>query len=136
MKMESRNDPVSENVLKAIEEFWGYTLPQNYRKFLLEYNGGEPSNKVFNFKDQTDGSCLDTFFGIIKSFNDNILLKQQLSSIRVPENTLPVGNDTFGNLILLSVKGPDRGKVYFWDHEMEAAEGEEPDYSNLTLIAD
>lgn len=45
------------------------------------------------------------------------------------------GMTPFGNLILLSLKNADRGKIYFWDHEMEANEGEIPDYSNLTLIA-
>lgn len=38
-----------------------------------------------------------------------------------------------GDLILIAVKGTDRRKIYFWNHEMEM---EEPDYSSLTLIAD
>ena len=39
-------------------------------------------------------------------------------------------------MIQFLVKNADRGKIYFWDHEMEADEGETPNYSNLTLIAD
>jgi hypothetical protein len=50
----------------------------------------------------------------------------------------PISYDSFGNLILIAIKNADRGKIYFWDHEMEADpnQGEVPDYSNLTLIAD
>lgn len=134
--MESKNNLIDDNVLNAIEEFWGYKLPQSYRLFLLENNGGKPFKKIFNFKNKDDGSCIDEFFGIIKNFNNNLLLKQKYLSNRVPENTIPIGRDAYGNFILLSIKGTDRGKVYFWDHESEASEGEKPDYSNLTLIAD
>ncbi len=55
---------------------------------------------------------------------------------RIPNSFFPIAYDSCGNLICIPVKGPDRGKVYFWDHEMEAADDEEPSYDNLTLIAD
>lgn len=65
----------------------------------------------------------------------NLLEKLKTYSARIPDNMFPIANDDLGNLILV-VKRPERGKVYFWDHEMEVAEGEIPDYSNLTLISD
>ena len=136
--MISSNGPLEEKFLTCVEEFWGFGLPKSYKHFLLLYNGGEPTNRNFNFKNMSDGSCVDEFFGFIKSFNLNLLLKQKYAGERVPENTLPIANDSFGNLLLLSVKGKDRGKIYFWDHEMEADpdQGEAPSYDNMTLIAD
>lgn len=134
--MKKNNGEISDNVLKAIEEMWEFSLPKDYRNFILHYNGGTPQNKMFKFKKLEGGSCLTLFFGLIKDFNNNILLKQKYSGERVPENCMPISRDVYGNLILLSVKGSDRGKIYFWDHEREADEGEIPNYSNLTLIAD
>lgn len=126
--------PLDEKFLSSVEQFWQFKLPQDYRKFLLCYNGGYPCKTIFNFDDSS--SVIDCFYGFMKDFIKNILIKYRDIGIRYPINTLPIGDDVFGNLILLSVKGPDRGKIYFWDHEMEVEDGETPDYSNLTLIAD
>ena len=139
MDFKTYNAFVDEKVLLAIEQLWGYALPQPYRKSILGVNGVKSINLMFLFKETPkEGSCLVDLFGIYKDFNNNILLKSQYSGNRIPENMLPIGRDIYGNLVLLSIKGSDRGKVYFWDHEMEAdpAQEEVPDYSNLTLIAD
>lgn len=136
MDMERDNGTVDAKIIEAIEQFWEFQLPKDYKKFLMEHNGGVPKRDCFSFKDSSDGSCIDDFFGIIKDFNNNLLLYKEYAGKRVPENTLPIGDDVYGNLILLSVKGPDRNKIYFWDHERESADNEKPDYSNLTLVAD
>ena len=125
-----------DSFLKAVEEMWGYALPKSYRLFLLNNKESRPEKNLFSFKNKSGGSCLNEFFGIKKDFNNNILLKQKYAGYRIPENFLPIASDVYGNLILISVKNADRGKIYFWDHEMEADNGETPDYSNLTLIAD
>lgn len=131
----TQNDLSIQTFLSAVEEMWGFNLPKDYREFLLKTNGGQPEKPLFSFYDKSDGSCISKFLGIKKSFNDNILLKQKDAGLRFPNNFIPIGSDVYGNLILLSVKNADRGKIYFWDHEMEADNGEIPDYSNLTLIA-
>lgn len=136
-EMEKTNGPLEENFLKSLEDYWEFGLPKDYRFFLLKHNGGIPKKKRFNFYDQSDGSCVSNFFGVQKSF-DNLLKKAKYMDERVPGDTLPIGRDVYGNLICIVVKGKARGKIYFWDHEMEADpdQGEVPDYSNLTLIAD
>ena len=126
---------INHNILAAIEELWGFHLPNDYRKYLLETNGGEPEKTLFVIDAEYGESTIDIFFGIKKGINDNILLKQKYANVRFPDNFLPIARESFGNLILLAVKNPDRGKIFFWDHELEADDGEVPDYSNLTLIA-
>ncbi|HBW25596.1 MAG: hypothetical protein A2X70_04485 [Alphaproteobacteria bacterium GWC2_42_16] len=135
MNMEKHYGPLNEEFLLCIEQFWQFGLPKDYKIFLLKFNGGVPKKTAFNFKGKQEGSVLDSFYGIVRG-NDNILLVAKDIGHRYPSTMLPIADDVFGNRILLSVKGPDRGKVYFWDHEMEAGEGEEPSYDNLTLIAD
>lgn len=133
------NGQIQDNLLQAIEEYWRFGLPKDYRSFLLEFNGGEPVEKYFYFKDtEEDGSCIDEFFGFKRDGIDNLLVKADYTGDRIPENMLAIARAAFGDLILLTVKGKDRNRVYLWNHEMEADpnQGETPDYSNLTLIAD
>ena len=135
--MEKSPGKLDETFLKALEQVWGFKLPTDYRNFLLEHNGGYPEKPVFDFKnDSEDGSVLSMFFCIYPDFNHNLLDNLKIYQHRIPSHMFPIADDDCGNLILLSVKNPDRGKIYFWDHEMECEEGEEPDYSNLSLIAD
>ena len=78
------------------------------------------------------------FLGIYPDEYNDLLDHIKTYKERLPKNTFPIAYDSCGNLIVISVMGPDRGKIYFWDHEMEADidHGEVSDYSNLTLIAD
>lgn len=134
MKMRESNGTLDIKILDSIEEFWGFGLPNDYKKFLLSYNGGIPENASFNFKGSEDGSAIDSFYGFVRG-SDNILNVARDVGDRYPSTMLPIADDVYGNRILITVKGSDRGKIYFWDHEMESYEGEEPDHSNLTLIA-
>lgn len=136
--MLKENGSLKEEVLQAIEEYWGFGLPKDYRKFLLQYNGGIPVEKKYYFKNTKEPGGITEFFGFIKGYNHNLLRQATFTGDRVPKNMLSIGDAPCGDLILLTVKGKDRNKVYLWDHEMEAdpAQGEVPDYSNLTLIAD
>ena len=49
---------------------------------------------------------------------------------------IPIADDPGGNAICLGMSGNERGKVYFWDHEMEADEGDEPTFENVYLVAE
>lgn len=53
----------------------------------------------------------------------------------MPKNLLPIGEDPGGNVVSLSVSGPDKTKVYFCEHEREAEEGDAPNYDNVYFIA-
>lgn len=127
---------LSDQILKVLERYWELKLPDPYRDFLLLNNGGEPEACHFKFKDGTGASDVRFFLGIYPDKDNDLLNHLKIYKKRLPLNVFPIAYDSGGNLILISVKGPDRGKVYFWDHEMEVGEGEMPDYSNLTLIAD
>lgn len=130
-------DTLPEHILKVLELYWGFGLPMEYRSFLLKHNGGEPVEDIFNFKDDKEnGSDVRFFLGIYPDEHRNLLEYLKTYNGRIPKNLFPIAYDSCGNLICISTMGSDRGKIYFWDHEMEAYEVEEPDYSNLTLIAD
>jgi hypothetical protein len=53
---------------------------------------------------------------------------------RVPPNILPIADAACGNLICLSLRPDSYGWAFFWDHEMEAEEGEPATFANMTKI--
>ena len=73
----------------------------------------------------------------INSGNRNTTLEEQLILYhdRVPKPLLPIANDAGGNLICISTSGPDQGCIYFWEHENEVEEGEEPTMENVWFVA-
>ncbi len=137
--MTNTHGPLDENCLRALEQLWEFQLPKEYRTFLLKYNGGRPKKDTFYFHSSNDdGSVVHVFFGIYKDDNYNLLMSLTEIGGRYPSDSFPIASDVCGNHICITVKGPNRGKIYFWDHETEAdtEQGEVADYSNMTLIAD
>ena len=130
-----KHEPLKMEDLKYFEHK-NIEIPDDYRNFLIQYNGGRPENDCIDFKDSHQGTMLKSIFGFTKdeygSLEDaNIMYKE-----RIPKNTIVIADDAGGNRIIMSISGDDYGKIYFWDHNMEADDEEEPDYSNLTLVAD
>ena len=128
---------ISEQELGAFEREHGIKLPHQYRQFLLDYNGGRPEHRDFNFKDSTNGSQLLGFFGV----GSRMDLSKELRTYkgRLPAGWFPVASDAGGNLICICLSGTNIGKVFFWDHEMESDEtqGLTPETAgNTVLIAD
>ncbi len=135
MKFSEKHDPLNIEDLKYFDEE-NIIIPDDYKFFLIQYNGGRPENNCINFKDSNICTMLQTIFGFTKERYGSFTRYQGVYAGRIPSNTIAIADDAGGNLIIMSVSGPDYGKIYFWDHEMEAYEDEEPDYSNLTLVAD
>ncbi len=43
-------DTLHDHILRALESFWEFILPKDYRGYLIKHNGGEPHPNYFNFK--------------------------------------------------------------------------------------
>jgi hypothetical protein len=116
----------------------GCVFPQAYRDFLLAHNGGRPDEGVFPIQDPPHDhhGLLHSFLCISPRDPYDLLAWVRDYRGRIPSNLVPVAVDQAGNLIVLSVAGPDIGKVYFWDHELETGQGETPSYENVHPVAD
>ena len=134
--------PISDADLDALEERLRITLPAEYRAWLLKYNGGRPVPGTFQYKHETgpytDGR-IAWFFAVYDGQFENFERKfqafkrPQRSPVRLPDDLVPIARDGFGNLICMAFDGPNKGKIYFRDHEEE---GPHPSYDNCHLIAD
>ena len=137
--MKEATGPLDELILSRHEDSWGFRLPDDYRRFLLQFNGGRPHPRYFEFKDHEGGSSVHSFLGFNEDYNRNLVKKLQMFKDRLPARFFPVAYDDGGNQICLSISGNDRGKVYFWDHELQADQtvGESPENAdNIMLVAD
>ncbi len=131
-----RTEPASEARVAALEARLHCQLPEQYRSFLLTYNGGRVSPAGFVFAERT-GPYTDSLVHALYSLYDGDLCNLQKALLsrngRMPDGVIPIGNDPGGNAICLVLTGDRRGQVWFWDHEREPET--QPDWSNMDLIA-
>ncbi len=128
-----RTGAASEARVEALEAQIGARLPDDYRQFLLRYNGGKPLPSGFRLAQRT-GPYTDSLVHSLDSLYDDDIcnLESTVRWQRVPPGVITIGCDPGGNGICLVVAGERRGQIWFWDHEREP---DEPDWSNMDLVA-
>ena|SRR5689334_15991309 len=140
-KMSGSGERLTEHELKLAEKKLGRPIPAPYRKFLLEHNGGRPEQSDFVMASKHRGKpregTLKSFLGVNLS-EETLDLSYVLDTFgdRLPRWLFPIARDPGGSLIGIATDGANAGKVYFWDHEYEAGDGEPPTEDNLYLVAD
>jgi cell wall assembly regulator SMI1 len=126
----------TEESIQRLENEVGYRLPDDYRRFLAEFNGGEPdpSGFVFETNDGPSDSAV-RYFLTLDSNARHYTIREFLSRYRdrIPEGLIPIACDSFGNLVLIDLGAKATGSVYFWDHEKESME--EPTWENISPVA-
>jgi len=111
--MESRGPSVTEADVVAFERRLGHLLPEDYRRFLLEVNGGCLTMSHMSFSWGNINLLLS-----LNSPDENydlleyVLDHRSLSLLPSPD-LLAVGFDDGGGRILLALVGEHRGEVWF-----------------------
>jgi len=145
-----------EEDILDLEHRLGHSIPADYKRFLLDYNGGSPQQNCHEVQN-TEGTNIGSAIAIRWFYS--IGGPEDLSSVflfggitereirkvysiewnystfreRIPKNFLPIGCDSGGNQICISLYGEDEGNIWYWDHD---AETYPPDYSNCYKVAD
>lgn len=119
VSFESHGSPVSIERIGRFENVLGARLPEDYRRFLLETNGGRPEQNVL--PDENVG--VDRFFSL-GSEEHSLDAVYADHRERIPSGFLPIAGWADGNLFCLSLQEQPPGAVYVWDHEFEAEEGQ------------
>lgn len=113
------NTKINEEQLANFEKQINANLPEDYKRFLILNNGGQPDKTEFTVK-KYGSSILQRFFGFNTPYKtDNFDYILNTFKNRVPDDFLPIGRDMLGNLVLLGTRKKYDGKIYFWWHENE-----------------
>lgn len=129
------NPPIDAQAVDEFERYLGMSLPADYRRFVLEHNGGKPTPADFLISVAKGWDTIDYFLGL-KADRDIFSLEEaaKYRKDHLPANMIAIAFDPGPNAICLSTMGADFGKVYFWDAGFEVVGA--PDYSNQYLLAD
>ncbi len=129
-----RGPAITDIEIDTFEARIRHALPSDYRTFLLTCNGGRPNFHVI--RNATTGDLgVQSFFGICDNESFDIDSEFRRMRGRWPSRFLSIGIDDCGNHFCLSLGAPDFGNIYWWFHEAEADEDEEPTELNLHLVA-
>ena len=109
----------AESKILEFESNLGVNLPPDYRRFLLDYNGGTPVTGGFDVPGWGD-SLVNKLFGL--GFSDYRSIDRAITAridVHSKTQTIPIGYDPGGNGIFMGVAKENFGIIYFFDHEDE-----------------
>ncbi|WP_261984016.1 SMI1/KNR4 family protein [Listeria booriae] len=75
---------------------------------------------------------MDSFFGLGDIY-DNLQDFIEIYDERLPDGFIPIGIDSSGNAICVSINEDNSDNIYFWDHEEETENPNE--MSNVFFLA-
>jgi cell wall assembly regulator SMI1 len=145
--MSERGPQLTEAAITKFEARLGALLPDDYREFLLEVNGGRTarSRRVFTIrtgKARTDETVLNS----LNSLDDtddrsDLATRWKRACAWLPREVIPVGYDGFGGTVVVVIAGPRRGQVWFLDGYDPDPEGANPrvawfDRRDVSKVAD
>jgi cell wall assembly regulator SMI1 len=139
VKIVQSKSPVTKERIAEVEQQLGIKLPNSYKAFLLEHNGGSPETPEFLFRregEEPQQGLAAWFMAIHDGPHNNFLDYFETFQGRIPTGTLPIAKDPGGNLILLGLEGPLEGKVFFWTKDSEPLDGTPTEPEMLYWIAD
>ncbi len=139
----SKLPPALSTELLAFERSAGASLPDDYRRFLFACNGGFVGGQLWFEGPTPDGRSADAGVHHIGGFRSESYLSltgaRDTYGARIPQPLMWIMDDPFGNAICLGLSGPQRGHVFFWDHEAEPDpetwDGRLETAGNLQLLA-
>ncbi|HEX8110586.1 MAG TPA: SMI1/KNR4 family protein [Kofleriaceae bacterium] len=103
---------VTADDVRRYERELGHELPEDYRQFLVDVNGGQPSLERSVFHLRKDRSILNNLLSLNDPDEGNDLATaQRLSGYSrndLPREALTIGYDAGGSRILLILAGPHR----------------------------
>lgn len=115
IRIRAQGPRLAEKDVIHFEKSIGSPLPETYRRFLLENNGGRTTPDTV-YVEGLPGSPTDikVLFSIGSAVETNDLLwNRETFTGRIPGRFLPIASDSGGSRFCVSLSGSDRGSVVF-----------------------
>lgn len=134
MKIKGYGNVKEEKILKLEDEI-GFTLPNDYKEFLINFNGGVPEVKysTFTLNELEENIGLQVLYGL--DLEENLDLREWYEEYEddLLDDCLIIGHGIgFGFIVL--VNSPEVSGVYFWDNSFELDNSSEDE--NIYKISD
>lgn len=134
MKIKGYGNVKEEEILKLEYEL-GFTLPNDYKEFLINFNGGVPEviYSTFKLNELEENIVLQVLYGL--DLEENLDLREWYEEYKddLLDDSLIIGHGIgFGFIVL--VKSPEVSGVYFWDNSFELENSSEDE--NIYKISD
>lgn len=134
MKIKGYGNVKEEEIFKLEEEI-GFILPNDYKEFLINFNGGVPEVKYSTFKlnELEENIGLQVLYGL--NLEENLDLREWYEEYEddLLDDCLIIGHGIgFGFIVL--VNSPEISGVYFWDNSFELENSSEDE--NIYKISD
>ena len=127
--------------IEALERRLGASLPEDYRRFLLECNGGTPTRAAFGVDDGDDDDefWVDYFYRIDDHLAGpaadappgTLAFWREALRAYLPPEAIPVACVARDSFWLLFVSGPRSGEVHLVDWDEVDEGGDEPSPDDL-----
>ena len=124
--------------IEALEQRLGTSLPEDYRQFLLESNGGTPERAAFRVGDEPE-FWVDYFYRIDDHLAGpaadappgTLAFWRQVLDGYLPPDAIPVACVARDSFWLLFLRGPRRGEVHLVDWDEVDEDSNEPSPEEL-----
>jgi hypothetical protein len=128
--MERRGPAVTEAAVHRFEQRLGHELPDDYRRFLLEVNGGRTAETHCRFTMHRATRRTETVLNALLSLDDpnesrDLATRQLYGEDRLP-GSLQIGSDDGGSRVVLVLSGPHRGEIWMLDRVDPRPSGSNP----------
>mgnify|MGYP001580052342 CR=1 FL=1 len=112
MKILNKGKKITESDILLFETNNNIKLPNDFKKFLLKYNGGNPKPNKFLFQTKYGENREDIieFYCLNKITDDG-----DGDNVYIPEGTFVIGENSNSDLILIALNKENYGKIYFWE---------------------
>lgn len=131
--------PASAQDIAGVEKGLRAKLPDAFKAFLAQSDGGEFKVDGVRIKAQNDVTVLDRVLQVHGNATSGILQQYEMrrDMDRIPVQCCPIGRDPGGNLFIISLEPKTYGRVYFWDHDNEPPDGGDrlADFPNMHELA-
>lgn len=124
IKEDTIGPKITEADIERVEANLGVRFPDDYRAFLLQYNGCDvdEDHRAFPFRRGGGGATIDTFYGIgmVASYNDlerETLREWNTNNYPMKRTLVAIGNGSSDNIICLGVAGEELNEVFSRDME-------------------
>jgi hypothetical protein len=107
---------IEEGRVSEFEKLIGAKLPDEYRRFLIDTNGGQPRDRMFSYGDGT--TTLNALDGLDHENEAlDLMTYWEMEKERIPQELLSIGHDDGGAMVALVLSGPRCGQVWFCTDE-------------------